>query len=91
MRFGCEIHDRKKLMIDHELVHGVGVGDVGFEKLIAFAMFLDHVVEVGEVAGVGQRVHVCDRGRLVMLQDIANKIAPDEAAAAGYENSHSKS
>jgi hypothetical protein len=25
------------------------------------------------------------------LQDIANKIAPDEAAAAGYENSHSKS
>jgi hypothetical protein len=26
-----------------------------------------------------------------MLQNIANKIAPDEAAAAGHENSHSKS
>jgi hypothetical protein len=26
-----------------------------------------------------------------MLQDVANKIAPDEAAPAGHENSHSKS
>jgi hypothetical protein len=26
-----------------------------------------------------------------MLQNIANKIAPNEAAAAGHENSHSKS
>jgi hypothetical protein len=26
-----------------------------------------------------------------MLQNIANKIAPDEAAAAGHKNSHSDS
>jgi hypothetical protein len=26
-----------------------------------------------------------------MLQNVANKIAPNEAAAAGHENSHSKS
>ncbi len=54
-------------------------------------MFLDHAVEIGEVAGVGQGVDICDRGGLVMLQNVANKIAPDEAAAAGHENSHSDS
>src|SRR5436309_3418603 len=91
VRFGCEIYDRETLMLEHERVHRVGIGNVGFEKFVALAMFLDHAFEVGEVAGISERVHICDRGRLVMLQDIANKIAPDEAAAAGHENSHSKS
>ena len=91
MRLGREVDHRKELVLEHERVHRIGVGDVGFEKLVAFAMFLDHAFEIGQVAGVSQRVHICDRGGLVMLQNVANKIAPDEAAAAGYENSHSKS
>ncbi len=91
VRLGGEIDDGEELMLEHEGVHRVGVGDIGFEKFVAFAMFLDHAVKIGEVAGVGQGVDICDRGRLVMLQNIANKIAPDEAAAAGHENSHSDS
>ena len=91
VRLGREIDDGKKLMLKHECVHRVGVGDVGFEKFIALAMFFDHALEIGEVAGISERVHICDRSRLVMLQNVANKIAPDEAAAAGHENSHSKS
>ena len=91
MRFGGEIDDREELMLQHERVHRVAVSNIGFEKLVAFAMFLDHAIEIGEVTGVSQRIDVSYRGRLVMLQNIANKIAPDEAAAAGHENSHSKS
>ena len=78
-------------MFRHEFVHLIGIGDVGFEKFIAFAMFLDHAIEVGQIARVSERIDVGHVRRLVMLQDIANKIAPDEAAAAGHENSHSKS
>src|SRR5438128_11461623 len=91
VRLGREIHDREKLMLEHERVYRVGIGNVSFEKFVTFAMFLNHAIEIGKVAGVSQRVHICDRGRLVMLPNIANKIAPDEAAAAGHENSHSKS
>ena len=91
MRFGREIDDGKKLMLERERIHRIGIGDVGFEKLVALAMFLDHAVEVGEISRVGEDVDVGDGGGLVMLQNVANKIAPDEAAAASHENSHSKS
>ena len=89
MRFGGEIDHGKKLVLDHELVHLVRIGDVGFEKFVAFAMFFDHTIEIGEVAGVGENVDVRHQGRLVMLQNVANKIAPDESAATGHENAHS--
>lgn len=88
MRFGREIDDGVKLMLGHERVHLVGVGDIGFEKFVAFAMFLDHAVEIGEVPGISQDVDVGDGGGFVMLQNIPNKIAPDEPAAARYQNAH---
>src|SRR5438270_733058 len=91
MRFGGEIYDRETLMLEHERVDRVGIGNVGFEKFVALAMFFDHAFEIGEITGISEGVDICDGRRLVMLQDIANKIAPDEAAAAGHENSHSKS
>ena len=47
-------------------------------------MFLRHTIEIGEIAGVGQDINICDRGRLVMLQNVANKVAPDESTATGY-------
>ena len=88
MRFGGEVDDGVKLVLGHERVHLVWVGDVGFEKLVAFAMFLDHAIEVGEVTGVSEHVHVRHERRFVMLQNVANKIAPDESAAAGHQNAH---
>ena len=75
-------------MLGHERIHLVGVGDIGLEKLVTVAMFLAHTIEIGEVAGVGQDIHVADRGRLVMLQNVANKVAPDESTATGDENAH---
>jgi hypothetical protein len=88
MRFGCKIYDRVELMFCHERVHLVGVGDIGFEKLVAFAMFFDHAVEIGEVARVSEHIDVGHVRGLVMLQNIPNKVAPDEAAATGYKDAH---
>ena len=88
MRFSGKIHHRKKLVLGHERVHRVGVGDIGFEKLVAFAMFLDHASEIGEVSGVSEHVDIGHECRFVMLQDVTNKVAPDEPAATGYKNAH---
>ena len=89
MRFGREIDHSVKLVLGHERVHLVGVGDVGFEKFVTLAMFLDHAIEIGEIAGVSQHIDIGDVGRLVMLQNVANKVAPDESTATGYKNAHS--
>ena len=52
VRFGREIDNGVELMLEHERVHGVGIRNVGFEKFVTFAMFIDHAVEIGEVAGI---------------------------------------
>ena len=58
VRFGGEIDHGIKLVLGHERVHLVGVGDIGFEKFVALAMFLDHAIEIGEIAGVGQDIDI---------------------------------
>ena len=71
-------------MLSHERVHLIGVGDVGFEKFVTLAMFFDHTVEIGEIARVSEHINVGHVRRLVMLQNIPNKVAPDEATASGH-------
>jgi hypothetical protein len=88
MGLGGKINHGVTLVFGHERIHLVGVGDVGFEKLVAFAMFLEHAVEIGEIARVGEHVNVGHVRRLVMLQNIPNKVAPDESTATGHENAH---
>jgi len=88
MRFRREINDGVKLMLRHERVHLVGIGNVGLEEFVAIAMCLSHALQVGEVAGVGQDIDIGDIGRLVMFQNVANKVAANETAAARYQNAH---
>jgi len=76
------------LMLGHERVHLVSVGDVSFEKLVALAMFLDHAIEISEIARVSEHIDVGHVRRLVMLQYIPNKVAPDEPTTTGYEKAH---
>jgi hypothetical protein len=52
-------------------------------------MFFDHAVEVGEIASVIEDIDVGHVRRLVMLQNIPNEVAPDEAAATGDQYAHS--
>jgi hypothetical protein len=88
MRFRSEIDHAIKLVLGHERVHLVGIRDVGFEKFVTLAMFLDHAIQVGRVAGVGEDIDIAHKRRFVMLQNIPNKIAPDESAATGYQDAH---
>ena len=89
VRFRRKIDDREKLVLRHDRVHLIRVGNVGFEKLVALAMFLDHAVQIGWISGIGKDIHIGDIGWLVMFQNVANKVAPDESAATRYKNAHS--
>ena len=88
VRFGGEIDHRIELVLGHQCVHQIRVGNIGFEKFVMLAMFFDHAVKIGEITRVSEHVDVGQVRGLVMLQDIPNKVAPDEAAATGYENAH---
>jgi hypothetical protein len=84
MGFGGEIDDGVKLVLGHELIHLIGIGDVGLEEFVAIAVLLGHAVEVGKVAGVGQDIDIREVSRLVMSQNVANKVAANETAAARH-------
>jgi hypothetical protein len=88
VRFSREIDDRIELMFGHERVHLIGIRDISFEKLVAFAMFFDHAIEIGEIARVSEHIHVAHIRGLVMLQNIPNKVAPDESTTTGYKDAH---
>src|SRR5262249_943690 len=89
-RVSGEIDGRIELMLGHKRVHLIGVRDIGFEKLVAFAMFFDHAIEIGEVARVSEHIDVGHVRGLVMLQNIPNKVSPDESAATGYKDEHGR-
>jgi hypothetical protein len=88
MGFSGEIDDGVERVLGHERVHLVGIGDIRFEKLVALAMFLRDSVQVREIPGVSEDIDIAHRSRLVMLQNIPNKVAPDEATATGYQYAH---
>src|SRR6516225_7053403 len=88
MRFCSEIDHCVKPVLGHQSVHLVGISDIGFEKFVTLVMFFDHAIEIGEIARVSEDIHIGHVRRPVMLQDIANKVAPDESAATGYKDAH---
>ena len=84
MGLGREIDNGVKLMLGHELIHLVGIGNVSLEEFVAIAVRLSQTVEIGKVARVGQDINIRDVSRLVMFQNVANKVAANETAAARY-------
>ena len=84
MGLGREIDNGVKLMLGHELIHLVGIGNVGLEEFVAIAVRLGQTVEIGKVASVGQDINIRDVSRLVMFQNVANKVAANETAAARH-------
>ena len=71
-----------------EGVHLVGIGDVRLEKFVAFAVLLDDAIEIGEIPGIREGVDIRDVRRLVMLQNVTNKVTPDEPTAACHQDPH---
>jgi len=84
MRFGCKIDQGIELVLGHKHIHLVGIVNVSLEELVAIAVRLSQTVEVGKVAGVGQDINIRDVSRLVMFQNVANKVAANETAAARH-------
>ncbi len=84
----AKLIDRVELVLGQERVHLVGIRDVGLEEFVAVAELLRHPLEIGEIPGVGEDVDITDGGGVVMLQDVSDKVAPDEAAAACNQESH---
>ena len=75
-------------MLGHQRVHRVGIRDIGFEKFVTLAMFFDHAFKIGDVTGISEHIDISHICGLVMLQNIPNKVAPDESAATGDKDAH---
>jgi hypothetical protein len=88
MRFGGEIDNRVKLLLVQQGVHLVRIGDVGLEKFVALAMLLQNAVQISQISGIRENVNICDVRRLVMLQNVTNKVTPDEPTAARHQYAH---
>jgi len=84
VRFGGEINDGIELMFGHQGIHLIGIRDIRFEEFVTIAMLLRYTCEIRQIAGIGEYIDVGYVSRLVMFQNVANKVAPNEAAAARH-------
>ncbi len=71
-------------MFSHQGIHLIGIRDIRFEEFVTIAMLLCHTCEIRRIAGIGQHIDVAYVSRLVMFQNVANKVAPNETASAGH-------
>ena len=84
MAFGSEVDDAIDLFVLHELVERVKVADVHFHELIV-RLALD-VLEVREVARIGQLVKIDNLVFRILVHEKANYVATNEACAAGDDD-----
>jgi hypothetical protein len=75
-------------VLGHQCVHQVRIGDIGFEKFVTLAMFFEHAFKIGHVTSISEHIDIGDVRGFVMLQNIPNKVAPDESAATGDKDAH---
>src|SRR5262245_41386995 len=79
MTLGGKIDDRPHARADH-LADQLAVGDVAANE--AITRMLGDVLEVPKVAGVGEQVEVDDPDVRFPVEQVADEVAADEAAAA---------
>jgi len=79
--FCGQVDDAVNLLVLHELVERVEVADVHLHELVV-RLVLD-ILEVREVARVGELVEVDDLVIRVLVHEKANHVATDEACTAG--------
>ena len=84
MALGSQMDDTIDVLLLHELVEGVEVANVHLHKLIVW-LVLD-VLQVGEIAGIGQFVEVDDVILRIFVHEKAHYVTSYEACAAGDDN-----
>ena len=85
MAFGSEVDDGTRLMSVEQLVEQGAVIDVAFDE--DMAQVAGQRLQVGQVAGVGQRVEV-DDALVALREPVEHEVAADETGAAGDKNGH---
>ena len=81
MALSCQVDDAIDLFLLHQAVEGVEIADVHLHELIV-GLLLD-VLQVGQIAGVGEFVEVDDVVVGILVHEMAHHVAPDKACAAG--------
>ena len=84
MAFGGQVDDAVHVVFLHELHDAVEVADVRLDEGVVRAV-LD-VLQVGQVAGVGQFVEVDDVIVRIFVHEQAHHVAADEPGAAGDDD-----
>ncbi len=84
MALGGEVDDAVDVLFLHQLVDAIEITDVHLDELIV-GLVLD-VLEVGEVAGIGQLVEVDDLVFRVFVDEKSNDMAADEACATSDDD-----
>ena len=90
MRLRGEVHHREEAMLLHQRVDLRRVGDVRVEEFIALAIGRGDPFEIRKIPGIGQRIHIRDHSRPIVLEHMPDEIAADEAAAASDEETHGR-
>ena len=86
MAFGREMDHAVDLIFLHDAAHLVVVADVGpDEGIVGFVL---DVLQVGEVAGVGELVEVDDVVVGIFVDEETDHVRTDESGASGDENVH---
>ena len=80
MRFGCKMYYAIDLLVLHQSIESIEVADIHLHKFVV-GLVLD-VLEVGEVARVGEFVEIDDVILWVFVHEEAHHMASDEAGTA---------
>ena len=84
MALGCEMDYAVDFILPYYAAHLVEVGYVGLHECVVGPV-LD-VLQVGEVAGIGQLVEVYDSIIGIFVYKQAHDMASDKAGASGYKD-----
>ena len=88
VRFRSKIDNCVKMALSHKRVHLVRICNIGFEKFVTLAMFFRHAGQISQIPGVSEDIDVDHRSRLVMLQEISDKVTPNKSTATRNQYEH---
>ena len=81
MALGCQVNDAVHVILLEQMAHGFEVADVGLDKGVVGLVL--NVLEVGQVAGVGELVEINDLVVRVFVDKKSDYMAADKSGPAG--------
>jgi hypothetical protein len=85
MAFRGKMHHVVEIVTTKEALDQLSVADVAMDELEVFILL--HHIEIGPVAGIGERIKHDDQIVRMQPPPIQNEVGADEPRAAGYQKS----